>query len=142
LSGHQLWQGVGDKLDRFLAEKLGCDVRPGFHWMAITNDSGDIIGGVLWSSYKAGQDVTMTIAADVAHHPSMYRLFVPIFDYPFNVLKVPHVSAEIEVDNKASRRLAEWVGFRPYGVKRQTSICLYGLTLDDWTKARAKLLPS
>jgi len=137
----QLWMGTEQKIADFLAEKLGTSAPAGFQWFGVTDDEGREIGGATFTGYN-GQSVTMTLAADLAHHPKMAKMIVPVLNYPFETWGVAHIAAEVDDANVRCQRLVEWLGFKFECRMRSTSIRRYGLTRDDWAERRAILFPS
>lgn len=132
----QLWMGTEQRIEAFMAERLGVEPRPGFQWFGVLDDDGTEIGGATYSGYNS-QDVTLTLAADLKRHPKMARLIVPVLDYPFEHWGVNHITAEVDESNTACIRLVEWLGFKLECKKRATTIRLYGLTKEDWAERRA-----
>ncbi len=137
----QLAMGTEQKIEHYMAEKLGGCVRPGFQWFGILDDDGHELGGAVYTGYN-GQSVTLVLAADLGRHPKMARLIVPVLNYPFDFWDVSHVTAEIDEANTACQRLVEWLGFKFACRLRATSIRLYGLTKKDWAERREILFPS
>jgi RimJ/RimL family protein N-acetyltransferase len=136
----QLWMGTEQRIEGFLAEKLGGRA-PGFQWFGVLDDDGKEIGGATFTDYT-DQDVTLVLAADLARHPKMARLIVPVLNYPFETWDVSHITAKIDEANAPCLRLVEWLGFKFMCRLRATSIRLYGLTKEDWAERREILFPT
>lgn len=137
----QLWMGTEQKIEAYMAEKLGSVVRPGFQWFGVTDDDGRELGGAVFTGYN-GQDVKLILAADLGRHPKMARLIVPVLSYPFDCWGIAHITAEVDEANAPCLRLVEWLGFKFMCRLRATSIRLYGLTKDDWIARREQLFPT
>jgi hypothetical protein len=52
----QLWMGTEQRIEGFLAEKLGGRA-PGFQWFGVLDDDGKEIGGATFTDYnRSGRD--------------------------------------------------------------------------------------
>jgi hypothetical protein len=135
----ELLFGVEPHVQGFLAERgLPVCEAP---FQAIGLGSRGVLKAVsCWTRYQPGLDITLEIAADF--QPKMMRAIPHLFAYAFVQLQLPRISAEIRESNRASLRLAEWLGFKCEGKKRGTDIRTYGLTPQDWEMIRELRFPS
>lgn len=125
--------GADRPVAQYIADKLAIpSAEPGFISIGLVDDDHNPIGGVIFSKYIEGEDILMTLAADVKRHPKIVRVMGTVLEYAFGQLDLPRVSAEISRHNTACIRLAEWLGFRMEGPKRGSSLINYGLTRTDW----------
>jgi hypothetical protein len=44
----QLWMGTEQRIEAFMAERLGVEPRPGFQWFGVLDDDGTEIGGATY----------------------------------------------------------------------------------------------
>jgi RimJ/RimL family protein N-acetyltransferase len=75
---------------------------------------------------------------------------IPILDFIFEKLKLNKVETEAFVENKASQKMSEKLGFKKEGLKRKSVNCkatgkihdevIYGLLKEEWKKIRPKLI--
>lgn len=107
----------------------------GYYAMGVERD-GEIIGGVLYSSYApvpGGGDVQMWAVG----HGWLSRRIVRVFlGYAFERLNCHRITVGIAKGNGASRRLVEKLGFRMEGKLRRgfdtrRDLLVYGLLKDD-----------
>ena len=92
---------------------------------------GNLVGGVVFSNYRPGIDIEISIAATTPAWLFPDTL-VRLYDYPFQQLGLPRMSAIISRKNKRCRELAEGVGWKLEGVSRRNydgrnDACIYGL---------------
>lgn len=82
---------------------------------------GRLIGGAYYHSHHAGRDITISVVLepDIAADPVAFRTAIrQVLSFPFGDLSLKRVTAEIDLANAESVRLAERVGFVREGVKR------------------------
>lgn len=79
---------------------------------------GRLIGGIIFSACRPGEDVWMTIYTEDKRWCSR-RILKIIFNYVFTFLGCRRVSALISYDNAASLNFTQKVGFKKEGLLRQ-----------------------
>jgi RimJ/RimL family protein N-acetyltransferase len=75
---------------------------------------------------------------------------VPVLDFAFNKLKLRKIETSAFVENKASNKMSQKLGFTHEGMKRKTVIAkstgkihdenIYGLLKEEWFKIRPKVI--
>lgn len=95
---------------------------------------GAMRGAVLYTDFR-GIDVELKIAGEAGWLTR--RTVREAVGYPFACLGVKRLSLQVHRRNKKARRLAERLGFRFEGVKRDAApkggdVILYGLTQKEW----------
>ena len=79
-------------------------------------------------------DIQCAVACDT--RAAMVRAWARCMAYPFVQLQLPRVSAEIELENERSIRLAEGLGFQLEGIKRGAGVNgdvgVFGLLRDEF----------
>ncbi len=80
--------------------------------------NGKMAGGILYTALKPGNDVWLSIYADDKRWCTR-RVLKIIFGIVFDLWGCRRANALIDVDNRASLRLATGVGFRKEGKMRQ-----------------------
>lgn len=126
--------GADDEVARWVDSRCGND-KPGLAYKALgVVARGNIVAGIIFHGFQEDRDVTATVAIDGAGL-ELRSGIKRCLEWAFVALAVPRISAEIDMRNKRSRRLAEGVGFRLEGVKRGASrrsgICVYGMLKED-----------
>jgi hypothetical protein len=128
--------GADQPIADWVNELCGGDkVFPPYVAIGVVGSQG-LMAGAVFHSYQ-GSDVTVTAAA---LHPSL-RLRSAIragISYAFDQLKVPRVTAEIDLSNARMIRLAQGLGFVREGVKRRAArdhkhhVGVFGLLKKDF----------
>lgn len=95
----------------------------------LLNAEGHLIFGAVWFNHKGAEIEVAMYATDI--RPAVPAVFRHILAYPFDVLKVKRINAEIDVSNKRVIRFAEGIGMKRDCVKRGTTVALYGMMRGD-----------
>ena len=82
-------------------------------------DGNDLLGGIVFFN-ATDSDIQCAVAA-VGPQAAKPRAMAQIFAYPFVQLGLERVSAEIELDNERSIKLARGLGFVREGTKRRAA---------------------
>jgi len=145
MSGPQIVDGVlygaDDLVAEWVARRLGRK-----HWYAKSNvalgmtDGEKLIGGMVFYDYRPGAEVHFSVAT-AGPKAMKLRALARMYAYAFGQLGVKRITAEIELKNTRSIRLAEGVGFIREGVKRKAApdgghVGVFGLLLKDFKLKR------
>ena len=134
--------GADELVASWVKERLGSSgkVSEPFAALGICNrDETGLGAGLIFHSYQDGADVTLTVASEgpVARPRAIARCL----SYAFDQLGLRRVSAEIELSNARSIRLAKGLGFVQEGVKRKAAkdgghVAVMGLLRKDFRLKR------
>jgi len=115
-------------------------------WAIADPDDDRLLGTVLWFNWTPGVECeigyfTHPEARGRGLATKAARL---VTDHVFETLRVERVTLFAAVDNTASRRVADALGFRQYGVERfgahvsdgWVDMALYDVTASEWAEAR------
>lgn len=133
--------GADDVVAEWVARRLGRK-----QWHSKGNvalgmtDGTKLLGGMVFYDHRPGAEVYFSVATDGPQAMKL-RALARMYAYAFGQLGVKRISAEIELSNKRSIRLAEGVGFVREGVKRRAApdgghVGVYGLLLKDFKLKR------
>lgn len=103
----------------------------------------ELVAGAYFFNYEKDADVTAAVATDERLGNNLLSLrhaIRRVLLYPFRSLRVPRVSAEIDLSNERSIRNAQMLGFVIEGRKRKKGrfggdVAVLGLTEDDARRA-------
>lgn len=125
--------GRDDVLLPWAADRLGVDdfgqaTAIGVH------DGAELLAAVVYSNYRPGVDIELSIASTSPHWCSR-RSLAAFFAYPFTQLGLPRVSTAASRKNKRARKLNERLGFKLEGIKDRgwdgrVDACYYGMVRD------------
>jgi hypothetical protein len=89
-------------------------------------DGNKIIGGAIFHSYREGLDIEAVVAMK---DPSKVTKGMArrILAYPFEELKLPRMTLQVEESNTRAIKVAEGYGAKLEGKKRGSGINIYGL---------------
>jgi RimJ/RimL family protein N-acetyltransferase len=124
--------GADQIVARLVNEKCGGEFEPGVIQAALGILSSDgLVGGVIFSNYMPGRDITISVAVEGKR---LWRphLLARCLAYPFWQLELPRVTAEIDAANERSLRNALKLGFIPEGRKRGIDVCVMGLLRSEF----------
>ena len=122
--------GADDLVAEWVQRRLG-GLKAHTPYVALgVTDGTELLGGIVFFN-STGNDIQCAVAAvgPIAARP---RAMAQIFAYPFVQLGLDRVSAEIELDNARSIKLAQGLGFVREGTKRRAApggrhVGVYGL---------------
>lgn len=96
---------------------------------------GNLAAAFLFSNYRTGIDIEVSVAADNADwcRPATLRR---LFDYPFRQLNLPRMTSIVARDNKRCRKLCEGIGWKIEGVARKAydgrkDAIIYGMLREE-----------
>lgn len=108
IAGERIRHVIAD----WVAERAGdiSSLSPGYEAFGVTNAAGELIGGVVYTSYRAGnRTVEMWCAGEGQWlTPRKLKAF---FKYPFDELGCNRVSLIVGRENVESQRFVEKIGF-------------------------------
>jgi len=117
-------------------------------WAIVGPDDDQILGTVLWFNWTPGVECEIGYWT---HHEARGRGLATkaarlVTDHVFETLGVKRVTLCAAVENTASRRVAEALGFRQYGVERYgahvrdgwVDMALYDVTAAEWWAAAGR----
>ena len=101
----------GNEVGKWVCEKIGSDwIAEGAACIGEAKD-GKLVSGVFYNQYN-GASIYFTLATDT----SLSRSFVQaMLSYPFDVLKVNCLIAQVSSSNVKSLKLANHLGFKQIG---------------------------
>jgi RimJ/RimL family protein N-acetyltransferase len=111
-------------------------------WAIADPDDDRILGTVLWFNWTPGVEceIGWWLHPDARGRGLATRAVRLVVGHVFETLTVRRMTAFAAVENTASRRVAEAVGFRLYGIERYgaqvrddwVDMALYDLTVSEW----------
>jgi RimJ/RimL family protein N-acetyltransferase len=117
----------------------------GVTWAVVAPDDDQILGTVLWFNWTPGVEceIGYWVHADARGRGLATKATRLVTDHVFKTLGVKRVTLCAAVDNTASRRVAEAVGFRQYAVERfgahvrddWVDMALYDVTAEEWSES-------
>lgn len=122
--------GACDVVGPWVQRNLGgSDLNVPYVTHGLLNAEGQLVFGCMWFNHRDDEVEVAMFATDI--RPAMPQVFRAILAYPFDVLKVTRINAEIDVENKRVIRFAEGIGMKRDCVKRGTTKALYGMMRGD-----------
>jgi len=108
---------TGDaRVSNWVARKIeGHEIEWGPHTSLAVVHGGRVLAGVVYSEFRNGVDIRVSIASNGPGWASRGVLRA-LFDYPFNQLGVIRITCLIADDNVKSQTLCEKLGFVPEGI--------------------------
>lgn len=128
--------GADDLVARWVQRQCGGDkVETPCVALGVGGSQG-LIAGIIFFNHRTGADIQCAVAA-ITPRAAKPRVMAQCFAYAFNQLGLNRVTAEIELKNLRSTKLAEGLGFVREGVKRKAApdgghVAVYGLLKKDF----------
>lgn len=133
--------GADELVAEWVARKLGTKTPGDRPYVALGVTNGqDLLGGMVFFNQRGNSEIYFTVAAESPKAMKL-RALGRCYAYAFNQLGVRRITAEIEMKNTRSIRLAQGVGFVREGVKRKAApdgghVGVFGLLLKDFKLRR------
>ncbi|MGL5852178.1 MAG: GNAT family N-acetyltransferase [Phycicoccus sp.] len=130
----------------FIGRGLARLAEDGLPWLGLWHD-GRIVGGTLFfpvDRFSRGTEIGYWLSPSVGGRGVGTRMVRTALRFAFDGAGLPRVGLKAEVDNRASRRLAERAGFTAEGIERAghvtsrgaVDMATYSMLASDWQRLR------